>query len=366
MVTTRRRGATTLVVLVLMATTAACGGGEKASQGRATTVPPPSTTTTTVPPQAPLTGIPQPDPVKLHRAAVTVKIDNAAAARPQAGLDAADLVYEEVTEGITRFVVVFQSTDADPIGPVRSVRPADPLIVAPLKSLIAFSGGQPSIVQLVRNADLRFVDENATDTLYRRSGRFAPHNLYTDSERLYQKVGDAQEPAPFAQFLKPGTPYTAVGATPVTGMDIPLADITASYTWDASANGWKRFTNGQEHTLESGGVWTPNNVIVQYVAYSRFAADANVTYPEVIDSGEAWYFLNGTLTKGSWSKAGATVPTAYADANGAPMVFPPGRTVIELVYSDATVSVESPPPPSTTTSPVAPTTTPPAAPTTAG
>lgn len=360
MATLRRRGATALAALLLMATAAACGGGKKAAQGRPTTTVV-VTTTTTLPPQAPLTGLPQPDPTKLRRPAVTVKIDNNAAARPQAGLEAADLVYEEVTEGITRFVVVYQSTDADPIGPVRSVRPADPLIVAPLGGLLVFSGGAPGIVQLVRNADLRFIDENATDALYRRSGRSAPHNLYTDSERLYQKVGDSQEPPPFAQFLKLDQPFVpGVGATPVTGMDIPLADITASYTWDAPAKGWKRSTNGIEHTLENGGVWTPNNVIVQFVAYARFAADAAVTYPEVIDSGEAWYFLDGTLTKGTWSKAGATTVTAYADANGAPMVFPPGRTVVELVHTDAGVSVETPPPPTTTTAAgtaVAPTTT---------
>ena len=337
-----RRRAALLLAVALMATTAACGGGKKAAQGRTTTTVA-VTTSTTLPPQALLTGLPQPDPVKFGRPAVTVKIDNAAAARPQAGLDAADLVYEEVTEGITRFVVVFQSTDADPIGPVRSVRPADPLIVAPLGGLLGFSGGQPSIVQLVRNADIEFIDENATDVLYRRSGRSAPHNLYTDSEKLYRKLGDAEAPPAFAQFLKPGETYAAPGAEPVLSMNIPLADIRASYEWDAPANGWKRSTNGQAHGLEAGGQWTPNNVIVQFVGYDRFAGDSNVTFPEVIGGGEAWYFSNGTLAKGTWSKAGATTVTAYSDANGAPMVFPPGRTVIELARTDSNVTVESPP-----------------------
>ena len=357
MAISRPRGAARTTVTVLAVTLlmvlAACGGGKKAARGRATTVP--ATTTTTLPPQAPLTGLPQPDAEKLHRAAIVVKIDNNAAARPQAGLDAADVVYEEVTEGITRFVVVFQSTDTDPIGPVRSVRPADPLIVAPLGGLLVFSGGAPNIVQLVRNANLDFIDENNTAALYRRSGRSAPHNLYTDSEKLYGQVGgDAKEPPPFAKFLKLGETFTPpAGSTPVSAIDIPLADITASYTWDANAKGWARSTNGQPHNLESGGVWTPNNVIVQYVAYSRFAADAAVTYPEVTGTGEAWYFLDGTLTKGTWSKAGAITVTSYADASGAPMVFPPGRTIVELVHSDANVSVESPPTPepSTTAAP---------------
>ena len=84
------------------------------------------------------------------------------------------------------------------------------------------------------------------------------------------------------------------------------------------------------------------NVIVQFVEYSRFSADAAVTYPEVIGTGEAWYFSNGTLAKGTWSKAGASTVTAYSDANGVPMVFPPGRNIVEMVHSDATVSVEEP------------------------
>ncbi len=347
MVRSHRR-AVIVVAIALLAATAACGGGKKAASGRATTTAAP--TTTTVPPQALLTGLPLADPVKLARPAVTVKIDNNAAARPQAGLDAADLVYEEVTEGITRFVVVFQSTDADPIGPVRSVRPADPLIVAPLGGLLAFSGGAPNIVQLVRNANLDFIDENATDALYRRSGRSAPHNLYTDSERLYGRVDDdAKAPPAFAKFLKPGETYAGAGATPVASMNIPLADIRASYEWDAGANGWKRFTNGQPHNLEAGGQWTPGNVIVQFTDYARFAGDAAVTYPEVLGTGEAWYFCNGTVAKGTWTKAGASTVTAYADANGAPMVFPPGRTVIEMTPSNATVSTEAPPEATTTT-----------------
>ena len=338
------------LAVVLMAATAACGGGNKAAQGRSTTTAAP--TTTTIPPQALLTGLPLNDPEKLARPAVTVKIDNNAAARPQAGLDAADVVYEEVTEGITRFVVVFQSTDADPIGPVRSVRPADPLIVSPLDGLLAFSGGAPGIVALVQSADLRFIDEDNTDALYRRSGRSAPHNLYTDSEKLYRKVGDSKAPPPFAKFLKYGETYSAAGAVPVVGIDIPLADITASYTWDAAAHGWQRSTNGQAHRLEAGGTWTPGNVIVQFVTYSTFSGDRDVTYPEVIGTGEAWYFVNGTLAKGTWSKPGASSVTAYADANGAPMVFQPGRTVVELVEDGANVRTESPPAPAASSTPV--------------
>ena len=59
--------------------------------------------------------------------ALVVKIDNDdPEARPQVGLDEADVVYEEMVEGsITRFLAVFHSTDSDPVGPVRSARSTD-------------------------------------------------------------------------------------------------------------------------------------------------------------------------------------------------------------------------------------------------
>src|SRR6185436_12620941 len=67
-------------------------------------------TTTVPPPVYPLTGLPAPDPLATLRPAIVVKIDNHLDARPQAGLNQADIVYEEIVEGITRFFTIFQST----------------------------------------------------------------------------------------------------------------------------------------------------------------------------------------------------------------------------------------------------------------
>ena len=70
----------------------------------------PATSVATVPAGiAPLTGLPG-DAAKLHRPALIVKIDNAPTARPQAGLNQADIVYEEGVEGgVTRFATIFHS-----------------------------------------------------------------------------------------------------------------------------------------------------------------------------------------------------------------------------------------------------------------
>ncbi len=317
--------------MALLLLAAACGGGDDdAARGRSRA---PETTTTTLPPAAPLTGLPVNDPAILQRVAVAVKIDNNPQARPQAGLDKADVIYEEVTEGITRFVAVFQSTEAETIGPVRSLRPADPLIVAPLNGLFAFSGGSPAAVELVRSAGLNTITENDTDTLRRRSGRSAPYNLYTSTQALFAKAPDgAKAPPPFAQFLKPGEAFNPPGVTPAARITVQAApSVTAGYEWDPASSTYKRSTNGNADTLEGGGQLAPTNVIVQFTPYSRFSADAKVTYPEVIGSGEAVFFAGGSTIRGRWSKTAPTAVTTYTDAAGAPISLPPGRTLVELV-----------------------------------
>src|SRR4051812_41688271 len=111
---------------------AACGASSSSVQ-RATS-PAPNTaaiatvaTTAPPPPTWPLTGqlagaAPITQPV------LVVKIDNVAEAHPQSGINQADVVYEELVENSsTRLMAIFHSTDAAPIGPVRSARPTDVL-----------------------------------------------------------------------------------------------------------------------------------------------------------------------------------------------------------------------------------------------
>lgn len=144
---------------------AACGGPAakhpSAPTTSTTTSTSPTTTSTTVPGAvAPLTGLPV-SPSIAQRPAVIVKIDNDRAAPPQSGLDQADVVYEEVVEGgITRYLSIFQSQDASPVGPVRSVRGTDSDIVRPIGGLFAYSGGTPQYVSLIDSSGVKDVGAN--------------------------------------------------------------------------------------------------------------------------------------------------------------------------------------------------------------
>src|SRR3954469_5369626 len=169
-----------LGAVALAAVLTSCASFADTVAGPATTTTSAAAETTPPPPPPPppvlwpLTGVVAPGP--LDRPALAVKIENSVDARPQTGLNAADVVWEEVVEGgITRFVAVYQSVVPPEIGPVRSVRPMDPAIAAPLHGLMAFSGGQQQYVDALAAAGLQVLSQdNGSGGFYRSSDRSAP------------------------------------------------------------------------------------------------------------------------------------------------------------------------------------------------
>ncbi|MGQ0743555.1 MAG: DUF3048 domain-containing protein [Acidimicrobiales bacterium] len=317
---------------------AGCSSGPPASTASLGSPPTSSAeapTTTVTSERYPLTGQPATDERARERPALAVKIDNIAAARPQAGLDAADVIYEELAEGgLTRFVAVFHSTDAALIGPVRSVRPSDLDIVAPLDPLFAYSGGAPAVLAMLPSARLTDVGfDRSTPAYTRRPDRRSPQNLYSSTARLYsESSGAPSPPGPLAEFTDPGQPFAASGAARAGILTLAAGPtVRADYAWDPVDLRWKRFTDGAPHLLESGRQIAPANVIVQFTEYSPFLADAKVSVAEVVGSGQAWILSGGMVARGGWSKSSPTAVTRFSDAGGAPIRLAPGPTLIHLV-----------------------------------
>lgn len=333
-----------------------CGGGgdEKASSNTrpaATTLP--TTTTTVVVPKAPLTGLPDPTGASQTRAALSVKIENSPDARPQSGLEVADVVYEEVVEGgITRFWAVFNTTAPATVGPIRSVRYMDPNIVTPIGGVIAFSGGTSDNVALIRQTPTVQVDENnAGDAFFRESTRFAPHNLYGDTQKLWERGGEPVPPRPLFTYLDPGEVFPGEGIDQFrVGFQ---SGYDPSYTWDAASRTWKRSYGIAPFMDASGNQIAPANVIVQFVSYPRGAEG------ELIGEGDAWVFSDNKLLRGRWSKPNPETPTQFTyGIGGVPIELTPGRTWVELAENGSVVDVvASPPPPPTTVPPPTTTTT---------
>jgi hypothetical protein len=354
------------VVLALAAVVAACGGGggDAASTTTSTTVAPttaPSTASTLPPttapagPVAPLTGLPVAgDPLVLLRPALVVKIDNAEPkARPQQGLNEADVIYEEMVEGsVTRFAAVFHSMDANRrVIPVRSARSTDIALFSPLnRPLFAWSGANAGFVPLIKQSPIVDVGHDALGNEYGRDhGRPATHDLFITTQQLWSHTPpDAQPPPPLFTYRAIGEPAPA-DARPVSHAAIVFGGGPGSapvdWRWDAAIGEWRREQKGYPHVDENGVQVAPQNVVIQFVGYSDTGyvdtSGATVYEAELVGQGRVWLLTDGKLVEGTWSKGSTTEVTQFFDAAGAPMRLTPGRTWVVLPWDGvATVNVE--------------------------
>lgn len=339
----RRGRARTAAVLVCSAALAAgCSTGAQAARKAR---PRPAPTTTDVP-VMPLTGLPVTNPATAARPAVSVKVGNSSEAWPQSGLQHADVVYEEVIEGgITRYLAVFQSQDADPVGPVRSVRQTDAQILAPIGGLLGYSGGIASFVSDVRAAGI--VDASAVDdgaAYYRSPQRQAPHNLYTSTEVLRQRTpSGAGAPQQLFSYVASGQSSQPAGARPAGSVVVAMTAATsATWRWSASGGKWLRSTNGVAQTDSTGAPLAFTNVIVMEVPYhdTGFVDPAGAPVPDadLVGTGQAWVLTAGSLARATWSKPAPSSVVSYTASNGEPLRLARGSTWVMLAPQGAAVT----------------------------
>src|SRR5207247_9225046 len=133
MVTARKRELAMLAMSVALVVLAGCG-----STGQAT---------------------PTPTPSRLGPA--MVQIENSILARPQAGLQQADVVYEYLAEGgITRMTVIyFKPSGSQRIEPVRSARPVTIRLWHAYHGVIFYSGANVHVLQQIQSQNIPALTE---------------------------------------------------------------------------------------------------------------------------------------------------------------------------------------------------------------
>jgi len=330
---------------------AACSSATPHHASSATTSTSSSTTTTTAAPAAavtcPLTGTPVPGggPVP-PRPALAVKIDNYPAARPQSGMDKADVVFEEPVEGgITRYAAVFQCQDAPLVGPVRSARNIDIGILGQLGTpLLVHVGGIDPVLANIAASPLVNVDlGNYGSLITHPGGRVAPYSTYSSTAQLWSTHPTLTTPPQPLFTYSSKTP----SGTPVTSVGIDFSG-TSDVTWkyNPATTAFLRYYNGTTpDTLSDGVQNSAANVIVQYVQISYgpwlenseggLEVQADL-YPNA--SGAAEVFRGGTEITGTWSRSSLGSPTQFRSASGAQIPLQPGQTWVELVPNTITAT----------------------------
>lgn len=330
--------------VVASAALAACGGGGGTSTedipepsygdvALPSTLPGP-TTTLPAPEVMPLTGLPIEDAAAATRPALVAKIDNHPAARPQSGLNQADIVYEENVEQLTRFAAVFHTNAPTKVGPIRSGRTQDVnLFSAYLNPLFVWSGGNAKTTSLINKSVL--VNMGAL-VAYQQGGyqrdpkRKAPHNLYADGSKIFLLTPQGATRPPQQFQYRTASDAMPATATASAGLKLSMDGVQVQWLWDAATGDYLRSIGKDKHMDADGSQVNAKNVVVLYMAYKSSPADPRSPEAQSVGEGEAWVYTNGSLVKGKWSRAKETDVFAIVDLAGAPIKLTPGRTWIEL------------------------------------
>lgn len=322
----------------------------------ATPLPTPTTSPSPTPVPTPslvpavLTGLPV-DPALAHRLPIAVMIDDARAARPQSGFNAASIVYQAPADGYeTRYMFVYQETEAAAIGPVRSARFYLVQWAQETRSVMAHYGGDQRSRTYLKYHPEQFTDVDAlgkgAKAYHRIKTRAAPHNGYTSTEDLRTVAARLGAPATldpdvFRRPFRDARPEAQ--RAPGQLIRIPYSTNVITYRYDPATNLYRRSIDGtaQEDPADGRRVTTTNVVVL----FQRFRIDTKIepghARPDLttVGTGTAIVYQEGHRIEATWRKLDDTGPTRLFDkATGTELPLVRGRTFFQVVPTGTKVT----------------------------
>ena len=298
-------------------------------------------------------------------------------ARPQAGLQDAQVVFEAIAEsGITRFAAIFQDPPAV-IGPIRSLRLYYLNWDLPFDCTVVHAGGSNEALDAVKKYGVRDLTENYA-YMWRSSTNYTVqrlwNNLFTSNEYLngFNTINGylSSDIKSFSRFTpveanrnkidvqakeklridQPSSGDTDALAPKVTHITMRIGvmpNFNPVYDYDTDTNTYKRsYETGQIHTsydctgkteevtpeLVCEEVQITANTVIGMIVQERKASYDN--YHEDISTtgaGDAYIFQNGTVINGTWEKSSKESQIVFRDKEGNDVKLVPGKTWISAI-----------------------------------
>jgi len=257
---------------------------------------------------------------------IAVKVENTAAARPQVGLNKADIVFVEEVEGAqTRLVAVYHSKLPDRVGPVRSARTTD------VRLLPLF--GKPGLVYSGANAKVqRRIDAASIVPIYRETRdhrRIAPHNVFVD----LAKIAKTER---LRRAVSIGWTFAAKNAGGGAGVDT----ITTRVGNDSFRFGYGkgRYTvrwRGERYADgDSGAIARADNVVIMNVRNrpdgNRDVLGSASVLSDTVGHGKVAIYRDGRKISGTWRRNKISGPLRFRNAEGKIIKLKPGQTWVAL------------------------------------
>ena len=365
---TKRLFALLLCLALSLTALAGCGGGGNDEGGSQPAAAPPAPTATPEPYDPnPLTGEAKGSDYVAVRP-VAIMINNIAQARPQRGINDADVLYEIMVEGgITRFMGLFNNYEAlGDVGPVRSARDQFFRLVMPFQPLyvhIGRSGITQQYIDDTEYGDLNLDGNGFDDLIYRDQGRLNQgysyeHTAFTTGERLksyvdWKDVDMSRDlSSPIFDFVDYREPARSLSGDDALSVGIVHSNSYRTYfDYDVTSNKYRMSQyswtlGGVRDTVDenTGEQTCFDNVIVLFTEITTYPypggnLDANGNdkgdpdYKKVdYDFGGVGYYINGgKAEKIRWEKGPIQYALLLTDEAGNSLKVNRGKSYVAVV-----------------------------------
>jgi len=248
--------------------------------------------------------------------------------------------------GVTRFMALFQDSQPDYIGPVRSARPYYVQWAMGFDAGYAHVGGSPEALNDIAAWHARDLNQFYNAGAYHRiSSRPAPHNVYTSVTTLNKlEVEKGYKTSTFTGFARKKKAFRPK-SQPITAKNISFAISSDAYhvhyTYDPKTNSYARSEGGVVHAdANTNKQIKPVVVIAMVIPYALEHDGYHSAYSN-LGSGEAFIFQDGQVTKATWSKKSNVSQLTFKDAKGRTVKLNPGFTWLTAVAAPNQITYAS-------------------------
>ncbi|MBR3504609.1 MAG: DUF3048 domain-containing protein [Clostridia bacterium] len=272
---------------------------------------------------------------------IAVLFDNDEAARPQAHMAEADVVYEaEISgDGRTAYTAIYNATVPETVEAVSEARILNVDIALDWGATLVHVSGQrlagSSVYDYINTIGLlnsRY--DGLTDSMYfhRNTARVAPHNAVCLLGNLALRLTD-DAMAARSPFSFSASDFTQKGES-VSIMRVrydEAGNYYPSFQYNQDDGLYYRFYNRARQEDGSGLRYTCSNVIVMQADYTWYEADAQRPIVALTGTNACDYFIGGRHFTGTWARSEVGAATTYYDDEGNIVLFQPGKTFVQII-----------------------------------
>ena len=283
---------------------------------------------------------------------LAVKLDDTSLARPQIGLEEADVVYiEQVEGGLTRLAAIFSSSIPQRIGPIRSARISDIDILAQYgKVVFAFSGAQRAMLTIISNSNLwDYGAQRSSPVIYTRDEtRRSPYDMVLRSDLLLEKVNNDGRDVAVSKSVGWSFGQAPQGGVAIESVSLRWPASKYEASWSKAEQRWLLSNGGVANFATSGKQLGPTTFVIQNVEMSdsifRGSDGSYTPLSETVGSGTGYILRDGRSFKANWSRPMAESGTSWTLADGSEIKFAPGSIWVALTDRKPAFTLSAPTP----------------------